>query len=268
MKKLIVVADWAGDDLACQEFRTAVTGHLLDLSIAPEISFIRVKQSTVNAGFNVAQIAETELRHGHPAETVIFVMCDNHIHEPEHHELPEGEPFFIARLQSGLYVCGPNAGYSFTFIKPATDRLFTYHIEGEEQYDNRARDVYSKIIALMMEAQEDTMDIEEVHTNLVPELADHVVLDVNTFGNVRISYTKEDVKGKAEYGEELRIEINGESKQVKYVEKLFGDHEGVLIVCPGTIGTPDNPYLEIGIWNGNASAAFGNPMIGSIVKLG
>ncbi len=267
MKKLIVIADWAKDDLACQEFRIAVAGHLLDLSVPPDISFVLAKQSSVNAGFNAFQIAETELRHGHPAETVIFVMCDNRIHEPEHHELPEGEPFFMARLQSGLYVCGPNAGYSFTFVKPNIDRLFTYHIEGEDTYDNRSRDIYSKILALLMEAQEDSMDIDEAHTNLIPELADDVVVDVNSFGNIRVSIVKEALKGKVEYGQEIDVTIGGVTKRVKCVEKLFGDHEGVLVIYPGSSGYPDNPLLELGVWNGNAAAEFGNPAIGSVVKM-
>jgi len=268
MKKLIVVADWTNDSLACQEFRTAVEGHLQDISQPPTISFVLAKQSTVNAGFNVSQIAETELRHGHPAETIIFVMCDNRIHGVEHQELPQGEPFFMARLLSSLYVCGPNAGYSFTFVKPNIERLFTYHIEGEENYDNRSRDVYPKILALLMEALEDNLETDEAHTNLIPELTDPVVLDINSFGNIRISQVKEYLKGKVGFGEAIDITINGVSKSVKYVEKLFGDHEGVLIIYPGTIGQADNPYLEVGIWNGNASYEFKSPEIGIPVKLG
>jgi hypothetical protein len=267
MKKLIVVADWAEDGLKAQEFRSAVEGFLRDLTIPPNISFVPIQKSTFDAAYTLSQIVETENRYGHPAETVMYVMADNRLHGDEKTELPNGEQFFLARLFTGIYVCGPNAGYTFSLIKPKIERLFTYTFKDEELRENRSRDEYPKLLAYLMDALEEDLEYDEVHTNLIPEIIDPIILDVDTFGNITMMLNKEALKGKYELYEDVKVTIGDKTHTAKYTDKMFGDHVGHLVIFPGTAGNPEEPYLEIAVWDGNAAELFGNPTIGTPVKL-
>ena len=271
MKKLIVVTDWAGDPLASQEFKSAVEGFLRDPSQTPNISFVPIQPSSIQATFDAFQIVETEERYGRAMETVVFVMTDQRLHGGEL-ELPQGEQLLIARLRSGAYVVGPNALYTFSMIKSKIERVFTYStIDDPENVDEhvyRSRDVYPKLIAYIMDEMEDDLQLEEVHMDLIPPMQGHPLLNADTFGNLTIYMTKEDMKGVAEQNEFVEVTINDITKQVKYVESQFGDHPGELILYPGTSGDPENPYLQLAIWNGNALQEFNVPAIGTEVKIG
>src|SRR5262249_45755298 len=120
MKKLIVVADWAHDDLSRQEFRSAVEGFLKK-SNGNNISFVASTSSTIHTAFLVNQIVETESRLGRSEETVIFQNTDPRI------ENSKGAEFMILKLITGEYVCGPNAGYDFSLIKHNIEQAFVYN---------------------------------------------------------------------------------------------------------------------------------------------
>lgn len=276
MKKLIVIADWAQDPLACQEFRSAIEGFIRDPSEITEISFLPIEQNTLHAAFTAAQVVETEERYGSALETVVFVMSDNHLSQftveggtTVTNEIPDGNPFFIARLLSGVYVCGPNAGNTFSLVKSKIERVFTYEFKGEagDVITHRSRDEYPKLLAYFMDALEDELELDEVHTNLIPELTEPCVLHSDTFGNLTVMLTKESLKGHYLLYEDVEITIGGITKKAKYVDKLFGDKQYTLVIFPGTSGNPEAPYLELAIWNGSAAHEFGDPKVGTAVYI-
>ena len=162
MKKLIVVADWAADGLTSQQVRSTIEGYLQH-NDNPNINFIPVSFSTLHGGFVSSQVIEIEERNGRPLDTVLYVGVD-----PKEADTFSAI-FMIARLKSGLIICGPNNGLNFSFIKQKIDEIFIY--KGlEEKMFFRSRDLYARVIAHLMEAMEDEMDIEETHTNLIPAL--------------------------------------------------------------------------------------------------
>lgn len=246
MKKLIVIADWAGNDLNRQEVRSTVGGFLKN-PINPAISFVTSTPSTIHTAFIVSQITETEERYGKPQETVIFQNTDPRIQATEGVSRAQGAEFLLIRLTSGLMVCGPNAGYDFSLIKEKTAEVFRYPgLDKGSQF--RSRDLYSRVSAHLMEYMEDEMDLEEVSADIIPELRGSYIYYIDNHGNMKTSLTVEDLKGKYELGDELTIAINRVRKKVKYVSNLFGGTPGELVIYPGSSGKKDNPYLEISIW--------------------
>ncbi len=272
MRKLIVVADWAGNDLNRQEIRSAVGGFLKDGS-NPNISFVSSEPSTIHTGFIMAQIIETEERYGIPDETVIFQNTDPRIQTKESVQEAKGAEFIVVRLKTGIYLCGPNAGYDFSLIKHKVEEVYTYPgLDKGSQF--RSRDLYSRVSAHLMDYMEDDLDLEEVNPDVIPHLTGDYVFYVDNHGNMKTSLTKEQLKGKYQYGDLLTITINGIKKKVKYVNNLFGGVPGELVIYPGSSGRKDSPYLEISVWRHfteknptTGRDEFGNPRPGAEIEL-
>lgn len=246
MKKLIIVADWVEDSLTCQEVGSAVSGFLKDSSHA-RITFVSSTPSTIHTSCVISQIVEVEERYGRPLETVIFENTDPRIQTSTSVEKAKGAEFIIVRLKSGIYICGPNAGYNFTFIKNKIDEAYVYKgLDKGSQF--RSRDLYARVSAHLMDTMEDEMEFEEISLNEIPEVQGHYVGHIDNYGNIKTTITVDDFKGKFEHGEMVEVSINETKKKVKYVSNLFGGTPGELVMYPGSSGTRDNPFLEISIW--------------------
>jgi len=222
MKKLIVIADWAGDSLTKQEFLSAANGFLKD-SLNTHISFVSSTPSTIHTAFLMSQVISTEERCGDPMQTIVFQNTDPRIQTNESVDAAKGAEFIIIKLQSGIYVCGPNAGYDFSMIRNKIDEIFRYPgFDKGSQF--RSRDLYARVCAHLMDEMEDELELEET------------------------TITHEDLKGKHEMGEMIEIKINGEKQRAKLVSNLFGGTPGELVIYPGSSGQKDNPYMEISVW--------------------
>lgn len=245
MKKLIVIADWAHDTLTCQEFRTAVEGFSKNPGDA-QISFVSSAPIPLHTSFLMNQIVEIEERFGRPQETVIFANTDPRLQAPEGLDQAKGADFIVAKLLSGLYVCGPNAGYTFSMIKPKMDELFVYgNLDKGSQF--RSRDLYSRVSAHLMDAMEDEMDLEEFHTGMVSELRGWYVGHIDNFGNIKTTMKLSDLKGIYEFGDEIRIKIHDVEKNVMFARNLFAYPAGTLIIYPGSSGKREDPYMELSV---------------------
>lgn len=246
MKKLIMVADFAADSLNCQEIRTALEGNLKDPS-HPSISFIASTPSTIHTAFIIQQLVEIENRYGRPADTVLFQNTDPRLQTKEGVEESKGADFIIIRLQTGMYLCGPNAGYDFSLVKDLIEEVFLYkQLDRGSQF--RSRDLYSRVAAHLMDNMEDEMELEQVDSGIIPELKGNYVAHIDSYGNIKTTMTDEVLKGKVEIGEEVEITINGVTKKATYASNLFGAGVGRLVIYPGSSGKKSNPYLEITAW--------------------
>src|SRR5258708_1647515 len=116
MKKLIVVADWAHDSLTCQEIASSVEGALKN-GERPYITFVSSMPSTVHTSYLINQIVETEERLGKPKNTVLFQNTDPRLQTKNGVEKAKGADFIVIKLDSGMYLCGPNAGNNFSMVK-------------------------------------------------------------------------------------------------------------------------------------------------------
>jgi S-adenosylmethionine hydrolase len=272
MKKLIVVSDWVDDSLTCAEFSSAVLGFLNESKTA-QITFVSSTSSTIHTSFLINQIVEVEERFGRPLETVIFQNTDPRLQSKTKVEKAQGAKFLVIRLKSGLYLCGPNAGYDFSMVKERIDEVFEYK-DFDKGSQFRSRDLYSRVCAHLMEAMEDELDLEEVLVDVIPDLKGFYIGHIDNFGNIKTTITHEDLKGKVEYGEYIKIKIGKVVKKVRYVDNLFGGEVGELVIYPGSSGKKDNPYLEISVWrhfdeekSTTGKDEFLNPKVGEKIEL-
>lgn len=246
MKKLIVVADWAHDSLTNQEVRTAVEGFAKypnDL----QISFVSSTPSTIHTSYILQQLVRTEERYGRPGETVFFQNTDPRVQTKEGVEQAKGAEFIVIRLKSGIYLCGPNAGYDFSLLKPSIEYVYRYPgLDKGSQF--RSRDLYSRVSAHLIDEMEDELDLEEQPSNCIPELRGYFAGHIDNYGNIKTTITHEDLKGKYTIGGKVEIMLNDVRKTALYVNNLFGGTPGELVIYPGSSGDPSNPYMEISVW--------------------
>ena len=247
MKKLIVVTDWADDSLTRQEFRSAVEGFLQQPELA-NINYVSSTPSTIHTGYLLAQVVEIEEQYGRPLKTIIFQNTVIHSSNQEDSSQTKGDNFIVIKLKTGIYVCGPNAGYDFSLIKPKIDEIFVYQGLIDKDTHFRSRDLYSRVCAHLIDEMEDEMGLEETHMNIVPYLKGFYIGHIDNYGNIKTTIIHEDIKGKYEFGNEIEVEINKVKKKVTYVPSLFVGSTGQLVIYPGSSGSKDNPYLEISVW--------------------
>lgn len=246
MKKLIVISDWVDDALSRQEFQTAVEGYLGDPR-GLNISFVSTTPSTIHTAYVLSQIVETEERLGRPLETIIFQYADPRIESASSLQQSKGAAFLIVRLASGLFLCGPNAGYNYAMIRNKMQKVFTYpNFDKQSQF--LSRDLYSRMAAHLMDAMEDELEFEEAHPSVIPGLQGFHIGHIDNFGNIKTTIPHSHLKGKHRPEDMIPIRINGVERKVKYVSHMFGGFPGELILFPGSSGTQDDPYLEISIW--------------------
>ncbi|MDH7476151.1 MAG: SAM-dependent chlorinase/fluorinase [Microgenomates group bacterium] len=267
MRKLIVVADWSADSLSCQEFKISFEGFLKD-DRGLNLSFVESTPSTIHTAFLLAQVVETTERYGKPLETVIFQNTDPRI------GMKKGE-FLVIKLKSGIYLAGPNAGYDFSLIKEKIDEAFVYQgLQSNSQF--RSRDLFSRVCAHLIEEMEDELELEEIHLNLIPELKGFYIGHIDNFGNIKTTIKHEDLKGRYEYKDQIKIKINQVEKKAWYVDHLFAGEPGELVIYPGSSGVKDNPFIEIAVWKEfiseaknffSASQVFHYPLPGMKVEI-
>ncbi len=246
MKKLIVVADWASDSLTCQEFKTALQGYA-KRSKDVDVSFVSSSPSTLHTSYILEQLVYTEERYGSPGETVIFQNTDPRIQTNEGVRKAKGAEFIVIRLNSGIFLCGPNAGYDFSLLKNKIEYVYRYpNLDKGSQF--RSRDLYSRVSAHLMDHLEDEMDLEQEPSHCIPEIRGYYVGHIDNYGNIKTTITKEDLKGKYELGGSVLIKINNVTKKASHVDNLFGGVPGQLVIYPGSSGNKDNPYMEISVW--------------------
>lgn len=241
MKKLIVVSDWAKDTLACQEFKSAVEGHLNSAG-SPNIDFVESEPSTIHTAFLLNQLVQTEEYLGKPLNTVFFVNTDL-----RENKKTKAEPLII-KLKSGIVVIGPNSQNSFSLIKDKIEVVFIYDEIVDSQF--RSRDLYSKVCSFFMENREDELFLEEAHLNLIPYLEKnkYYIGHIDNYGNIKTTITHEELKGRYEYDDNVEINIGGVKKIARYVPGLFKGEVGELIIYPGSSGNKNNPFIEISAW--------------------
>ncbi|CAN5187930.1 hypothetical protein BH09PAT2_BH09PAT2_08970 [soil metagenome] len=261
MKKLIVIADWVDDSLRCQELRTIVEGYVNNPS-HPTISFMASSHSSIHAGFLANQIALIEERFGRPLETVILLDIPS-----------DNTELFIARLKTGLYIVGPNSGNVFSFIKSSAEEIFHYQdIEKENRF--RKRDIYYRVVAHLLESLQDDLDLDEIHTNLIPELDFFVIGHIDNYGNIKTSIPEAILQEKHHYGDILEVSINGISKSVKYSSSLSENEDGDIVMYPGSAGALQDYYMDIAVYTDFTSVSsttavreFDRPSPGTIIEL-
>jgi len=246
MKNCILIADYCIDPLTPQELRSALLGHLSGKTNA-SISFVHSTPNTIHTTYLLKQILLTEERLGDANNTVIFVNTDARIQTSQGVEKAKGAQFVVLRMKSGAFVCGPNAGYSFSLVR--NDIEYVYHYKGLDKGTQfRSRELYMRVCALLMEGKEDEMDLDEIRNNDIPELEGFHVGHVDNYGNIKTTIPHSYMKGKHTFGDEVSITIGKKTQKAVYTHNMFGHKPDALVIAPGSSGIPDDPYLEAVVW--------------------
>ncbi len=272
MRKLIIISDWASDTLAVTEVKLAIEGFL-DKKEIVNSDIVISQPSTIHTGFLLMQLVNTTQRYGDPEETVFFINTDPRIQTEKGVRLAEGAKGLIVKLTSGIYITGPNAGFCYSFIKDKIQVAYHYPpLDKGSQF--RSRDNYARIISALLEYQEDSLELEQIDKNIIPEIRGKFVAHIDNYGNIKTTITHEDLKSRYHYNDQIQIQINGVKKKALYTDNLFGQEPGKLVIYPGSSGSPDNPFIEIAVRLNfdkselvNAREIFKNPRIGSEIKI-
>ena len=246
MKNLIIIADYCSDSLTTQELRSAFLGHL-NQTYTGQLSFVHSTPSTIHTAFLLKQILLTESRLGDPNNLVVFVNTDPRLQTNKGVKQAKGAQFVIAKLKNGAYICGPNAGNSFSLVREEIEYLYLYSgLDKGSQF--RSRELYMRVAALLAEEKQDEMELEEIRNNDIPVLDQFYIGHIDNYGNMKTTIENSYMKGKHEYGEKIQVTLNGQTKEAVYSDNLFGQEPGVLVLSPGSSGMPNDPYLELAIW--------------------
>lgn len=275
MKSLIVIADWASDTLTNGEFSSAIQGYAKDPNKV-RVSFVSSTPSTIHTGFVLAQLVYTQERLGTPHESLYFVNTDPRLQADHDIESSQGAPFVIMRLANGIVVCGVNAGYDFSFVKPQIAELFTYPgIDKGSQF--RSRDTLSRIVAHLADYMDAELELEETHLHVIPELErdTYYIGHIDNFGNLKTTMPLDALKGKHEYGDTVRVTVGKTTRDATFVRHMFAAHPGELVVYPGSSGPVEDPYVEVSVWrhfehgpHHTGHHAFESPKPGDVIHIG
>lgn len=236
MKNCIVIADYCIDSLMSQELRSTLLGHLNGKTDA-SISFVHSTPNTIHTGFLLKQIMLTEERMGDANNTVFFVNTDAHIQAE----------FVVLRMKNGAFVCGPNAGYSFSMVRNDIEYVYRYaDLDTDTQF--RSRELYMRICALLMQGLEDEMDLDEIRNNDIPNLEGFYVGHVDNYGNIKTTIPHSYMKGRHQFGDEINVTIGNKAQKAVYSHTMFGYKPDALVIVPGSSGKPDDPFLEVAVW--------------------
>lgn len=248
MKHVICIADWAHDPLLSQEFRTSVEGYAKDPSFV-RISYTPSTSSTIHASFLALQTIFTVGRLGRPTETLLFLHCDPRTQNSQDTHTQEGSLFLIAHLANGVYVCAPNAGYVFSFLKTQIEEVFTYTAPDTSPSRLRFRDQFSRVVAHMADYMDTELQLEEAHTSIIPDILSDTyhIGHIDTFATVYTTIPESYLKGKHEPGEYVKVQINHVSKDVRFLPHGFAGHMGELVITPSAFGPIENPFLELSV---------------------
>ncbi len=272
MKKLIVVADWANDSLCNQEFQSATEGFLKK-TLDCRISFVSSTPSTIHTSYIIQQIVSTEERLGKPRQTVLFGNTDPRVQTKTATNKAQGADFVIVKLKSGMFLCGPNAGHSFSLIKNKISKIYL-HKDLSKGSQFRSRELYSKASAQLVENRMSELELIEASTDIVPDLKAMFIGHIDNYGNIKTTIKLSELRTKHSPGDHVNVEINGIKKTANFVDNLFGGNLGDLVIYPGSSGDIDNPYVEISIWRhftekdiSTGREVFGNPRPGNKITL-
>lgn len=242
MKKLIVISDWSKNNLDTEHFRTSVYGFMQS-GAYPQISFI-AEDNSIAAGYQLSVLINTEHRLGRPQDTVFFVDLPLNGVSPEVANQPGQGQFTILRLASGMYVCGVNSGYVFSLIKSQIQHAFTYSSTDDISQISE-RESYARILSFYIESIEDELELDEVHTSSIPEIREKMITYADASGHLYTNITLDDLKGKAEFGQVLKMTIHGKEFDVTVCGTKDMPRSGELSLCPSPYGSAeiDSFYL-------------------------
>jgi hypothetical protein len=238
MKKLIVISDAASDPLYNQELRSTIEGSVKGQDY-PFISFVPCNSNTIQSGFLISQIVKTEEYYGRAINTILFV--NNGIRDLAQNTQSFYD-IYVIRLKSGMYLCGFNIGYNFSFIKEDIEEIFSYQALKEDENPLRS-DSCLRLCAHLIDNMQDDLELDERSSNIILQPSHFYVAQQNSFQELYTTLTKEVLEGKYKIGDLVTINVNGQSKQVRFADRWKKSEEPLLY--PYSSNTQYNPFMVL-----------------------
>jgi hypothetical protein len=236
MRTIVSIGPLFCDDLFASQYRIMIAGYAKNPSEV-DFEYVRTSSTDIEVGFAAYALVDTTVRYGRPSEMVLQLI-------PSVVPTTVVPKTLVLLLKSGTYVCGPNLGHCFSFLLPYVDEVFEYPDvdiwSGSKALENSAR-----MASHLGDYLEDELDLREMSSDLIIGLSrsDHCICSIRQDGTLVTTLKAEDLKGKKEYGEKVRVCIGEHLVEVAYVQDIihaFG--QPALVV--GRYGG-DAAYLEL-----------------------
>ncbi|MEI6533617.1 MAG: hypothetical protein WCO06_07335 [Candidatus Roizmanbacteria bacterium] len=246
MRRLIVLSDWANDHVYRQEFLSAVEGSLRNTEFPLVSSYIPTTSSSISSGFILENILQTEQRVGAPLEKVIYVETTPQLDINSPSEEVAKPSFYVINTNIGIYICGLNTNFQYSFIKSQIAQVFQFeNIEttGLSHLPDRFR--HAMICAHIIDELEKDMGLEEQHVNTIPGIDDHYLGYIDHQGILKTNISHDFLKGKYEYGNVIPLQVGHHHMRCRYLSHLRKLDEVEHVIYPGGFGKETQPYMEI-----------------------
>lgn len=245
-----IIADYGTGDLAFAEVAQRFK-HLL-----PGVSVRTVSTppfSTLNTAFIIAQLALYN-----PADHLfIYANTAPRKDDTQKRHENEGEKFKYALLDNGVAVCGVDAGWCFSFIKPHIKEFYFVNVKNKgSQF--RSRDFFPYATAGIILGEKNKYLGAPSKTETVPSVPENRILHIDPYGNIKTTIRRSQVK--LTPGAKIRMVINHIYQTGIYANGNFEVKSGDMAFAPGSSGGAD-PFMEIFLRSGNASRQFLNPPV-------
>ncbi|MFH0943033.1 MAG: SAM hydroxide adenosyltransferase [Candidatus Beckwithbacteria bacterium] len=251
-----IVADYGTGDLAfaevIQRFHTLLPQAKVLATSTPPFS-------TLNTGFIIAQLAI----YNPSRQLFIFSNTAPRKDDSQKRSDNEGEKFKYALLNNGVEICGVDAGYCFSFIKPFIKKFYLVNVANKgSQF--RSRDYYPQAAVGILTNKKKQFLGEKLSTENIPDLPPDRIMHIDSYGNIKTTIRKSSVN--LTPGQKIRVVINHIFQTGIYANGNFCVKSGDLAFAPGSSGGADS-FMEIFLRSGNASRFFNNPPIETKIKI-
>jgi hypothetical protein len=178
-----------------------------------------------------------------------------------------GERLAFARLPTGVLAVGVDAGFVYSILLDhATEPGRADSSDAGSRY--RSRDLFPRAAADMLRGKAKPAGPLEPGT--VPDMPSWRVAYTDGCGNLKLTLTRADVKGKS--GKKVRVTVGKKQVEATLSGESFGVPPGTLAPAPGSSGWPlpgggRMEWPELFLRGGDASGASGRPEPGAEVHI-
>lgn len=271
---LIIVTDCGGSDRGRYEIAAARCFFPHDLRIT---FFATESMNTLHCGFTAAAHAlSTVGLFGPLAEGELTGLLVNAA--PRHGKengralrgkgrKSEGEEIYALRLQSGVWVVGPNAGANFYFLRDQIAASFLVTDTSNQYTPFRSMEVMVPALAHVLGVRQNPdLRIEPKELVIPPIEAGVFVADWDSHGNIYLVSTQPDMDWMPALGENRVYSLGTKTARLRHVDGIFASCTGEQTLTRGSLKL-NGPVYYIVLVGGNAHFALGSPPVGTRVEI-
>jgi len=181
---------------------------------------------------------------------------------------PEGEEIYALRLQSGVWVVGPNAGYNFFFLQGQIAESFLVTDTSGRYTPFRSMEVMVPALAKVLGVRENPhLRVEPKELSIVSAEIGVFVADWDSHGNIYLVSTCPDQSWIPALGENCAFRIGTKIARLRHVDGIFAGDTGEQTLTVGSLKLIGQPVHYIVLVGGNVHSTLGSPLVGTRVEI-